>query len=81
MPTSEKVKEVKELRKIFKELEERISKFKDELSNTPSITVGEREAHHATLRYLSLAYTELESSRHWLGETLGALGVESEYKE
>lgn len=30
-------------------------------------------------RYVSLALTETESSRHWLGEALGALGVPSPY--
>lgn len=62
------VEEVKSLREVYRTLEERLNYLKD--------SVGRGEAG----RYVSLALTETESSRHWLGEALGALGLESPYK-
>ena len=59
---------LKEFRGRYKVLELELKTFKDSLER------GE------TSRYVSLAYTELESSRHWLGEALGACGVKAEYK-
>lgn len=56
-------------RKEYKDLEARLKVLRD------SMPRGEAS------RYVSLAYTELESSRHWLGEALGALGEPSPYEQ
>jgi len=53
--------ELVKFRAEYKDLEQRIKAFRDNLLPRSEVT-----------RYVSLAYTELESSRHWLGEALGA---------
>ena len=63
------IQNIKDLRAEYKLLEQRLNALK--------IDVGQGGAG----RYVSLALTETESSRHWLGEALGALDVESPYKE
>jgi hypothetical protein len=62
------IEEVKKLREEYRKLEERLNYLKD--------NVG----HSAAGRYVSLALTETESSRHWLGEALGAFGLENQNK-
>ncbi len=68
-PETEVQKQLGEFRAEYRDLETRLKAFRDTLHR------GE------VSRYVSLAYTELESSRHWLGEALGATGMESPYKE
>lgn len=68
MPKMEEIVAVKAFRFEYKNLEKRLKALRDKMER------GEAS------RYVSLAYTELESSRHWLGEALGALGEKSPYK-
>ena len=57
------VMELVNLRREYKNLEQRLK------------TLKSFPLKSDTGRYVSLAYTELQSSRHWLGEALGAEGV------
>lgn len=63
------LEQVKDLRVRYSELEKYLRHVSDKTGRGP----GGRE--------FSLAITELQSSRHWLGEVLGSLGEENPYKE
>jgi hypothetical protein len=69
MPNTKCIRTVKSFRAEYKDLEDRMEAFKNSLPRC------------GASRYISLAYTELESSRHWLGEALGAFGEESPYRD
>jgi hypothetical protein len=62
---------VVELRVVYQEIENRVRFVQKKITRTEN---------KAGIAEITLALRELQSSRHWLGEVLGALGQESPYK-
>ncbi|HEC66023.1 MAG TPA: hypothetical protein ENI23_12080 [bacterium] len=74
--TTDREATTEEMLKIFraeyKDLELRLKNLRESLEWKDGFRPG--------FEQVSLAYIELQSSRHWLGEALGAIGVENPYK-